>query len=159
MNKRFLLKAGGALLVGMLGVLAYHWYLEPREYAPPPSEKTKSDFATRHYGAPPTPATAVIPKLPASQAGGGALLELDGYRFQALLTNLPASVDAVNVWRRYNGRADLENRIKELGEQFGIKRLYARSLRDTEALHHLASPLTTCACCCNGSGGSCRNAS
>lgn len=29
----------------------------------------------------------------------------------------------LQVWRRYNGRADVENRIKELGDQFGIKRL------------------------------------
>jgi hypothetical protein len=72
------------------------------------------------------------------QAGGKTLLELEGYRFQALLTNLPASVDALQVWRRYNGRADLENRIKELGEQFGIKRLCVQNFWGTEALHHLA---------------------
>lgn len=72
------------------------------------------------------------------QAGGKALLELAGYRFQALVTNLPVSVEALQVWRRYNGRADLENRIKELGEQFGIKRLCVRNFWGTEALHHLA---------------------
>jgi hypothetical protein len=42
------------------------------------------------------------------------------------------------VWREYNGRADLENRIKELGDQFGIKRLCVASFWGTEALHHLA---------------------
>jgi hypothetical protein len=57
------------------------------------------------------------------QAGGKMLLDLPGYRFQALSTNLPRSVSALGVWQQYNGRADLENRIKELGEQFGIKRL------------------------------------
>ena len=72
------------------------------------------------------------------QAGGKTLLELEGYRFQALATNLPASADALTVWRRYNGRADLENRIKELGEQFGIKRLCVQNFWGTEALHHLA---------------------
>ena len=72
------------------------------------------------------------------QAGGKTLLELEGYRFQALVTSLPASVEALNVWRRYNGRADLENRIKELGEQFGIKRLCVQNFWGTEALHHLA---------------------
>jgi Transposase DDE domain len=56
-------------------------------------------------------------------AGGKTLLEVPGYRFQALVTNLPRSVDALGVWRQYNGRADIENHIKELGEQFGIKRL------------------------------------
>ncbi len=72
------------------------------------------------------------------QAGGKMLLDLAGYRFQALVTNLPGSVDALTVWRRYHGRADLENRSKELGEQFGIKRLCVHSFWGTEALHHLA---------------------
>ena len=72
------------------------------------------------------------------QAGGKTLLELEGYRFQALITSLSSSVDALMVWRRYNGRADLENRIKELGGQFGIKRLCVDNFWGTEALHHLA---------------------
>lgn len=72
------------------------------------------------------------------QAGGKTLLDLPGYRFQALVTNLPGSVDALTVWRRYNGRADLENRIKELGDQFGIKRLCVSGFWGTEAMHHLA---------------------
>jgi len=71
-------------------------------------------------------------------AGGKTLLEVPGYRFQALVTNLPRSVDALNVWRQYNGRADIENRIKELGEQFGIKRLCVDNFWGTEAMHHLA---------------------
>lgn len=72
------------------------------------------------------------------EAAGKTLLELPGYRFQALVTNLPPSVDALGVWRRYNGRAEIENRIRELGEQFGIKRLRCQSFWATEALHHLA---------------------
>lgn len=72
------------------------------------------------------------------QAGGKTLLDVPGYRFQALVTNLPDSVDALTVWRRYNGRADLENRIKELGDQFGIKRLCVSGFWGTEAMHHLA---------------------
>jgi len=72
------------------------------------------------------------------QAGGRTLLDVPGYRFQALVTNLPASVDALNVWRQYNGRADIENRIKELGDQFGIKRLCVDNFWGTEAMHHLA---------------------
>jgi Transposase DDE domain group 1 len=71
-------------------------------------------------------------------AGGKTLLDVPGYRFQALVTNLPDSVDALNVWRRYNGRADIENRIKELGDQFGIKRLCVDNFWGTEAMHHLA---------------------
>jgi hypothetical protein len=72
------------------------------------------------------------------EAGGKTLLEVPGYRFQALVTNLPRNVDALNVWRQYNGRADLENRIKELGDQFGIKRLCVDNFWGTEAMHHLA---------------------
>lgn len=72
------------------------------------------------------------------QAGGKTLFDLEGYRFQALVTNLPGSVDALNVWRRYNGRADLENRIRELGQQFGIPRLCVQKFWGTEAMHHLA---------------------
>jgi hypothetical protein len=72
------------------------------------------------------------------EAGGKMLLEVEGYRFQALVTNLPETVDALIVWRRYQGRADLENRIKELGQQFGIPRLCVRKFWGTEAMHQLA---------------------
>ena len=73
------------------------------------------------------------------EAGGKMLFELPGYRFQALTTNLPSTeMDAVAVWRRYNGRADIENRIKELGRQFGIKGLCCQSFWATEAACHLA---------------------
>lgn len=72
------------------------------------------------------------------QAGGKTLFDLEGYRFQALVTNLPQSVDALHVWRRYQGRADLENRIRELGDQFGIERLCVQKFWGTEAMHHLA---------------------
>jgi len=71
-------------------------------------------------------------------AAGKTLIDVPGYRFQALITNLPASVRALQVWRRYNGRADIENRIKELGDQFGIKRLCVDNFWGTEAMHHLA---------------------
>lgn len=72
------------------------------------------------------------------EAGGKKLLEVPGYKFQALRTNLPATVSALEVWRRYNGRADIENRIKELGAQFGLKSLCCRSFWATEAACHLA---------------------
>lgn len=72
------------------------------------------------------------------ESGGKLLLEVPGYRFQALWTNLGPEIDALTVWRRYNGRADVENRIKELGDQFGIKRLAVKNFWGTEAMHHLA---------------------
>ncbi len=49
------------------------------------------------------------------EAGGKRLLDVPGYRFQALVTNLPRNMGALAVWRRNNGRADIENRIRELG--------------------------------------------
>ena len=72
------------------------------------------------------------------EAGGKTLFDLPSYRFQALWTNLPPSVNALGVWRRYLGRADVENRIKELGAQFGIKGLCCQSFWATEAMYHLA---------------------
>lgn len=71
-------------------------------------------------------------------AGGRMLLDVPGYRFQALITNLPSSVAPLEVWRRYNGRADIENRIKEIGDQFGVKALCARRFWATEAIHLFA---------------------
>ena len=49
------------------------------------------------------------------EAGGKTLLDVPGYRFQALVTSLPAAHTPLAVWRRYNGRADSENRLKGLG--------------------------------------------
>jgi hypothetical protein len=72
------------------------------------------------------------------ESAGKALVEVPGYRFQALWTNLGPEFSPLEIWRRYNGRADVENRIKELGEQFGIKRLAVKSFWGTEAMHHLA---------------------
>ena len=86
------------------------------------------------------------------EAGGKTLLELPSYRFQALWTNLPQSTDALGVWRRYLGRADVENRIKELGAQFGIKGLCCLGFWATEAMY----PPTTCACSCSDGWGSWR---
>ena len=71
-------------------------------------------------------------------AGGKPLLEAPGCKFQALRTSLPASVSALAVWRRYHGRADIENRIKKLGAQFGLKGPCGRSFWATEAACHLA---------------------
>jgi hypothetical protein len=53
------------------------------------------------------------------------------YRFSALVTNLdlPAQV----IWRIYRGRADCENRIKELKYDFGAGSFNMRSFWGTEA--------------------------
>jgi hypothetical protein len=72
------------------------------------------------------------------KAGGKTLLDVPGYRFQALVTDLPDYVLPLDVWRRYNGRADSENRLKELGRQFGIRGLCCQKFFATEAAHLLA---------------------
>jgi len=71
-------------------------------------------------------------------AGGKTLVDLPGYRFQALMSDLPDSVGPLDVWRRYNGRADSENRLKELGRQFGVRGLCCKRFWATEAAHLLA---------------------
>ena len=55
---------------------------------------------------------------------GKRLLDVPGWRFQALVTNLPGtSHPPLRVWRYYNGRADCENVIKELREGFALPTL------------------------------------
>src|SRR3974377_2130107 len=64
-----------------------------------------------------------------------------GYRFHAVVTTLAASPEA--IWRTYNGRADTENRLKELKHGFGAdgfcsQRFWApeAALRALCLLHH-----------------------
>jgi len=72
------------------------------------------------------------------EAGGKNLLDVPGYRFQAFVTNLPTSYGVLCLWRRYNGRAESENRIKELGSDFGVKGLCCRGFWATQAACQLA---------------------
>ena len=67
------------------------------------------------------------------RGGGKRLLECPGYKYQALLTNLPASVGALAVWRDYNGRAGIESVIKELRHGFGLPGLCCAKFFATEA--------------------------
>ena len=72
------------------------------------------------------------------EAGGKVLLDVPGYRFHGMVTNLPASWSVLEVWRRYNGRCESENRIKELGSQFGIKGFCCQKFAATQAVCHFA---------------------
>jgi DNA-directed RNA polymerase subunit N (RpoN/RPB10) len=72
------------------------------------------------------------------EAGGKVLVDVPGYRFHAMVTNLPASWSVLAVWRRYNGRAESENRIKELGSQFGVKGFCCQKFAATQAVCHFA---------------------
>ena len=72
--------------------------------------------------------------------GGKRLLDVPGYRFQALVTSLPAaSHPPLAVWRYYNGRADCENVIKELREGFALPTLCLEKFWATEAALSLAA--------------------
>lgn len=53
------------------------------------------------------------------------------WRYGAMLTDL--SIPALEVWRLYRGRADCENRIKELKTDFGIDSFVLRDFWATEA--------------------------
>lgn len=72
------------------------------------------------------------------EAAGKELLTVPGYRFQALITNLPSSWSSLSVWRRYNGRGESENRIKELGSQFGVKGFCCQKFWATQAVCQFA---------------------
>jgi hypothetical protein len=72
------------------------------------------------------------------QAGGKLLLPCPGYAFQVLVTSLPASVPALEVWRRYNGRAGSENIIKELDSSFALPQICLEKFYATEAALSLA---------------------
>ena len=71
---------------------------------------------------------------------GKRLLEVPGYRFQALVTSLPrVTHPPLAVWRYYNGRADCENVIKELREGFALPTLCLKDFWATEAALSLAT--------------------
>ena len=72
------------------------------------------------------------------RAGGKWLLECPGYLFPALVTNRPASVLPIAVWREYNGRAGCENVIQEWDSGFGLPQLIGRKFGATEAALSLA---------------------
>lgn len=56
--------------------------------------------------------------------------DLQGWRYGAMLTDL--GLPALEVWRLYRGRADCENRIKELKADFGLGSFALRDFWATE---------------------------
>jgi hypothetical protein len=72
--------------------------------------------------------------------GGKRLLDVPGYRFQALVTSLSAATHPpLAVWRYYNGRADCENVIKELRQGFALPTLCLGGFWASEAALSLAA--------------------
>jgi hypothetical protein len=74
------------------------------------------------------------------ERGGKRLLDVPGYRFQALVTSLPQTTHPpLAVWRYYNGRADCENVIKELQAGFALPTLCLEQFWASEAALSLAT--------------------
>jgi hypothetical protein len=57
--------------------------------------------------------------------------DLQGWRYGAMVTTL--SLPALEIWRSYRGRADCENRIKELKADFGLDSFNVNDFYATEA--------------------------
>jgi hypothetical protein len=57
--------------------------------------------------------------------------ELNGYRYSCYITTLKLS--PADVWRLYRGRANCENRIKELKYDYGLDKMNQASFDGTEA--------------------------
>lgn len=77
---------------------------------------------------------------PEDTRAGKKLLDVPGYRFQALVTSLPlATHPPLRVWSYYNGRSDCENVVKELQEGFALPTLCLNNFWATEAALSLAT--------------------
>jgi len=70
------------------------------------------------------------------QRAGPMLLEVPGYAYSVYVTNL--TLPALQVRALYQGRADSENRIKELLEDFAISGFVSQKFWATEAAFRLA---------------------
>jgi hypothetical protein len=57
--------------------------------------------------------------------------DIQGWRYGAMVTSL--SLPALEIWRSYRGRADCENRIKELKNDFGLDSFNLNNFYATEA--------------------------
>jgi hypothetical protein len=59
------------------------------------------------------------------------VIDYNGYRYTCYITNLTLS--AAEVWRLYRGRANCENKIKELKYDYGLDKMNQASFDGTEA--------------------------
>jgi hypothetical protein len=62
--------------------------------------------------------------------------DLQGWRYGTMVTDM--SLPALEIWRLYRGRADCENRIKELKADFGLDSFVLRQFWATEAALSMA---------------------
>jgi len=68
-------------------------------------------------------------------AKGRRLFDLPGYTFRTVVTTL--ELPAIEVWRFYNGRADCENRLKELKHDYGADGFCLHAFDGTDAVFRL----------------------
>ena len=66
-----------------------------------------------------------------NSAGKELFEDLPGYRYSCYVTNLDLPLD--QIWNMYNTRADCENRIKELKDDFGLENFCLQDFWATEA--------------------------
>lgn len=92
-----------------------------------------NEMVFSHLEAKPRRYIVVRKKIEDRPKAGGKLLfdELPGYRFSCYVTNLDLPLD--QIWNIYNTRADCENRIKELKEDFGLENFCLQDFWATEA--------------------------
>ena len=77
--------------------------------------------------------TAVRERIRASRPSvGKKLIDLPEYSFRVLVTSLPAPAE--EIWRDYNHRADMENRIAELKHDLGADRFCLQDFHATDAV-------------------------
>ena len=74
-------------------------------------------------------------------ASGRQLIECPGYTDRAMVTSVPYAAEVVT--RMYAGRADSENRIKELKEDLSLDTFCLRSLDATDAAFRTGCVLYT----------------
>ena len=67
----------------------------------------------------------------APQARGKRLFDFSGYSYHVVVTNLTYSVEIIT--RMYSGRAESENRIKELKEDLSLDGFCLQSFDATDA--------------------------
>ena len=63
---------------------------------------------------------------------GKKLIDLPQYTFRVLVTSMPGPPE--EIWRDYNHRADMENRIAELKHDLGADRFCLRAFHATDAV-------------------------
>lgn len=68
-------------------------------------------------------------------AAGRRLLDCPGYTYQVMVTSLPYAAEL--VWRMYAGRADCENRIKELKDDLSLQTFCLQPFDATDATFRL----------------------